>query len=130
MIGWRVAWAGILLAVLTGLYLVTGPLFPLLVSGVLVALPILQWTTAWFFWRRALVDPGTISLRIRTQDAVSLALASTGVAVLGVLAVARSFDLIPPVDRAVFLIGLSFSLLMTAAPAVNWLAVWRPWRPA
>jgi hypothetical protein len=59
-----------------------------------------------------------------------LALAQTVGAFLGLIVVLRALEIIPPVDRGVFLVGLGFALLMIAAPAINWLITWTPWRRA
>jgi hypothetical protein len=104
--------------------------FPLLIATLLVGLVIIQWAAAIFFNRAANADRSILSLQARAQDAVSLAVASSVAAILGLLVVARALDIIPPIDRAVFLVGISFALVMVAAPAVNWLVIWRPWRQA
>jgi hypothetical protein len=96
----------------------------------LIVLPIIQWATVGFFAARALEDPTIVSLRARVQDALALALAQTVGAFLGLIVVLRALEIIPPVDRGVFLVGLGFALLMIAAPAINWLITWRPWRSA
>lgn len=129
LVGFRIA-SG--LGLLVGLYilqLLTADAFPLLVGALLIALPVFQWATVYFFGRRAAERPDILSLRIRTQDATDLAMLQTAGAVLGLLVVLRAFDAIPPVDRSVFTVGLSFCLFMAARPALNWLQTWRPWRP-
>lgn len=102
--------------------------FPLVIGSLLVALVTVQWAAAIFFNRAANADRSILSLQARAQDAVSLAVASTVAGILGLLVVARALNIIPPVDRAVFLVGIGFALVMVAAPAVNWLVIWRPWR--
>lgn len=129
LVGSRLAGALGLLVVLIVIQQLAPDLFPLFVAAALIGLPILQWATVYFFGRRAAENPQILALQIRTQDAVALAIASSVGAVLGLLVVLRALALIPIVDRAVFLIGVSFVLLMVAAPAVNWLIVWRPWAP-
>jgi hypothetical protein len=94
----------------------------------LIALPIVQWAAVGFFAARSLEDPTIVSLRARVQDALALAIAQTVGGGLGLIVVLRALSLIPPVDRGVFLVGISFALLMVAAPAVNWLLTWKPWR--
>lgn len=129
LVGTRLIAAAVLLV---GLFLmedVFDDAFPVLISIVLIGLPFLQWATVYFFGRRAKAKPDVLSLQIRVQDAFAMALASTAGAVLGILVVARAVNLIPPFDRSAFLVGLSFALLMGAAPAVNWLIQWRPWLP-
>ena len=128
IVGSRLAAAAVVMLALIALQLLTPELLPVLVSVALVALPIIQWAAVGFFAARSLEDPSIISLRARVQDAIALALAQTVGAALGLIVVLRALDIIPPVDRAVFLVGLSFSLLMVAAPAINWLVTWRPWR--
>lgn len=130
LVGARLAGSVALLVVLILLQQVTADAFPLFVAGALIGLPALQWATVYFFGRRAMESPEILALRIRTQDAVALAIASSVGALLGLLVVLRALALIPFVDRAVFLVGLSFCLLMVAAPAINWLIVWRPWASA
>lgn len=127
LVGSRLVGALALLVLLIAVERLMTDQFPLFVAGALIALPILQWATVYFFGRRAVDSPEIMALRIRTQDAVALAIASSVGAALGLLVVLRALALIPYVDRAVFLVGLSFCLLMVAAPAVNWLIVWRPW---
>lgn len=126
IIGWRLAAAAALLVVLTVLQLTLGAAFALLVSVGLVVIPALSWMTFWFFAKRAVLPDAPFTLKVRAQDAFALALASTVAGLLGVLAVLRAVNAIPPVP-GIFLVGLSFALLMTAAPAVNWLLIWRPW---
>lgn len=123
----RLAAAGVLLGVLTAAYLVLGPLYAILVSLGLVAVPALSWLTYWFFARRSVEHPEMLALRVQVQDALALALASSTAGLLGLFSIFRALDLVGP-EPGVFLIGLSFVLLMIAAPAVNWLLVWRPWR--
>lgn len=129
LVGSRVAGALGLLVALVVIEQLAPDQFPVFVAAALIGLPILQWATVYFFGRRAAENPKVVGLRIRTQDAVALAIASSAAAGLGLLVVLRALALIPIVDRAVFLVGLSFCLLMVAAPAVNWLIVWRPWAP-
>ena len=103
-------------------------IFPLLVAVVLIALPVLQWATVYFFATRLDAHPDILALRARVQDAVALALASTVGALLGLLVVFRALNIIASIDRNVFLVALAYVLLMVAAPAVNWLATWKPWQ--
>jgi len=126
--GRHLAAALTLLAGLAGLQWATGPIFSLIVSGVLVALPVLQWATVYFFWQRSILYPEILTLRIRVQDALYLALASSMAGALGIIAIARVLNLMPPVGAGVFLVGLSFSLVMVAFPALNWLVTWKPWQ--
>lgn len=128
IVGTRLVAALLVMAVLIALQVLVPDVLPLIVAVALIALPILQWAAVGFFAARSLEDPSIISLRARVQDALALALAQTVGAALGLIVVLRAFDVIPPVDRGVFLVGLSFALLMVAAPAVNWLITWRPWR--
>lgn len=102
--------------------------FPIIVAALLVGLVAIQWAAAIFFNRAANADRSILSLQARAQDSVSLAVASSVAGLLGLLVVARALNIIPAVDRAVFLIGIGFALVMVAAPAVNWLVIWRPWR--
>ena len=123
----RLAAAGALLAALWLANLALGDVFTLLVSLALVAVPALSWMTYWFFAKRAVAHPELLALRVQVQDALALALASSTAGVLGVFAVLRALNVVGP-NPDVFLVGLSFALLMIAAPAVNWLVVWQPWR--
>ena len=102
---------------------------PYFVAIALIVLPIVQWAAVGFFAARSVENPEIVSLRARVQDAMALALAQTAGAALGLIVVLRALNVIAPVDRGVFLVGLSFALLMIAAPAVNWLVTWRPWKP-
>ncbi len=129
LFGTRLAAALTVLFALILLQLTVPDVLPIVVAVALIVLPVIQWATVVFFALRALEDPTIISLRARVQDAVALAIASTVGAVLGLIVVARQLNVIPPVDRGVFLVGISFALLMTAAPAINWLITWRPWKP-
>ena len=128
IVGTRLAASAIVLASLIALQLMIPELLPFLVGLALIVLPFVQWAAVGFFAARSIEAPEILSLRARVQDATALALASTAAAVLGLLVVARQLNAIAPVDRAVFLVGLSFALIMVAAPAVNWLVTWRPWR--
>lgn len=128
IVGTRFAAALGLLLLLVFLQLVAPSAFPILVAAVLVVSPFLNLAAYWFFARRAVLPDAPFTLKIRVQDALALLLASTTSAVLGVLVVLRALNVIAPVDRAIFLVGIAFALLMLAAPAVNWLVVWRPWR--
>lgn len=128
IVGSRLAASAVVMFALVALQMLASEILPLLVSISLVVLPILQWAAVGFFAARSLEDPTIVSLRARVQDAIALALAQTVGAALGLMVVLRALELIPPVDRGVFLVGLSFSLLMVAAPAINWLITWRPWR--
>lgn len=129
ILGSRVAAAAITLAALIVLNVVIPDVLPLVVAIALIVLPIIQWAAVGFFAARSIEHPEIQSLRSRVQDALALALAQTAGAVMGMLIVLRSLNIIPVVDRGIFLVGLSFALLMIAAPAVNWLVTWRPWRP-
>lgn len=122
----RLAAAGLLLVALSVAYLVLGSLFSLLVSLALVAVPALSWLTYWFFARRSVAHPEMLALRVQVQDALALALASSTAGALGLFAVFRAAGLVAP-EPGIFLVGLSFALLMIAAPAVNWLVTWKPW---
>ncbi len=130
IVGTRLASAVLVLLGLIALQVLAPDVMPLIVALALIVLPILQWAAVGFFAARSLEDPSILSLRARVQDALALALAQTCGAALGLVVVLRALNAIPPVDRGVFLVGLSFALLMTAAPAVNWLATWTPWRRA
>lgn len=130
IIGTRLAVAAGLLGLLIVAELVVPEILPLMVCVALIVLPIVQWAAVGFFAARTLEDPSILALRARTQDAVALALAQTVGAALGLIVVLRAFSIITPIDRGVFLVGLSFALLMIAAPAVNWLLTWKPWRSA
>lgn len=128
IIGSRLVAAALVLVTLVALQLMIPDALPAFVGMALIVLPFIQWAAVGFFAARSIEAPEILSLRARVQDATALALASTAAAVLGLLVVARQFNAIAPVDRSVFLVGLSFALIMTAAPAVNWLITWRPWR--
>lgn len=130
MLGSRLLAAVAVLAVLIVLQIAAPDVMPVLLACALIVLPIIQWATVGFFAARALEDPTIISLRSRVQDALALALAQTVGAFLGLIVVLRALEIIPAVDRGVFLVGIGFALLMIAAPAVNWLITWRPWRSA
>src|SRR5690348_11100353 len=129
IVGTRLIAAVLVLVSLAVLNLVIPEALPYLVAIALIVLPIIQWAAVGFFAARAVENPEIISLRARVQDALALALAQTAGAVLGLILVLRALNVIAPVDRGVFLVGLSFALLMIAAPAVNWLVTWRPWKP-
>jgi hypothetical protein len=130
IIGTRLAAAATVFGTLVGLQLLLPDLLPFLVGVTLIVLPFVQWAAVGFFAARSIEDPAILSLRARVQDATALALASTAAAVLGGIVVGRQFNVIPAVDRGVFVVGLAFVLLMTAAPSLNWLLTWRPWRSA
>ena len=130
IVGSRLAVAVALLLLLVLAQLVIPDVLPLVVCIALIVLPIVQWAAVGFFAARSLEDPSILALRARVQDAVALALAQTVGAALGLIVVLRTFSIIPAIDRGVFLVGLSFALLMVAAPAVNWLLTWRPWQSA
>ena len=123
----RLAAAGLLLVFLWVANIVLGSLFAVLVSLGLIALPALSWLTYWFFARRSVEHPEILALRVQVQDALALALASSTAGLLGLFAVFRAMGVVGPAPD-VFLVGLSFALLMIAAPAVNWLVTWTPWR--
>lgn len=129
IVGTRIAAAAALFLLLCFLEAVTGDLFSFLVAVGLIIVPSLSWATFYFFARRAVLPDAPFALKIRVQDALALSIASTVGAFLGLIVVLRAVNIIGPVDRSVFLVGLSFALLMIAAPAVNWLVVWTPWRP-
>ena len=129
IVGTRLASAVVVLVALIVANAIIPATLPYFVAIALIVLPIIQWAAVGFFAARAVENPEIISLRARVQDALALALAQTAGAVLGFLVVLRALNLIQPVDRGVFLVGLSFALLMIAAPAVNWLVTWRPWKP-
>lgn len=130
IIGTRLVASAAVLAVLTVLQLTIPRVLPNLIAGALIVLPIICWAAFGFFLARALEDPTILSLRARVQDALALALAQTVGAFLGLIIVLRALEVIPPVDRGVFTVGITFCLVMIAAPAVNWLLTWRPWRSA
>jgi hypothetical protein len=130
MLGNRLLAALAVLVALTVLQLAAPDVMPVVLACALIVLPIIQWATVGFFAARALEDPTIVSLRARVQDALALALAQTVGAFLGLIVVLRALEIIPPVDRGVFLVGLGFALLMIAAPAINWLITWTPWRRA
>ena len=129
LLGTRIIAALLVLLALIVMYIVLPDVLPVIVAVALIVLPIIQWAAVGFFAARAVENPEIISLRARVQDALALALAQTAGAVLGLILVLRALNVIAPVDRGVFLVGLSFALLMIAAPAVNWLVTWRPWKP-
>lgn len=129
IVGGRLIASLVVLLVLGLLNLIVPAALPILVSVALIALPIIQWAAVGFFAARSVEHPEILSLRARVQDALALALAQTVGAAMGLLVVLRSLNLIEPVERGVFLVGLSFALLMIAAPAINWLVTWRPWKP-
>ena len=130
LVGTRLLLAAMVFTALVLLQVTVPDILPVIVAIALIVLPIVQWAAVGFFAARSLEDPTIISLRARVQDAVALALAQTVGAFLGALVVLRALNIIDPVDRSVFLVGIAFALLMIAAPAVNWLATWKPWRAA
>ena len=130
IVGTRLLVAALLMAALILAQVLVPQVLPIIVALALVVLPIVQWAAVGFFIARSLEDPSILALRSRTQDAVALALAQTVGAALGLVVVLRALNVIDAVDRGVFLVGLSFALLMVAAPAVNWLVVWKPWSKA
>jgi len=127
IVGTRLAASVALLFLLVLGQAILGDRFAIIVALGLVIVPALSWMTFWFFAKRAVQPDSPFTLRVRTQDALALALASSVGGLLGLIVVARALNVVPPVDRSVFLVGLAFALLMIAAPAVNWLAIWRPW---
>jgi hypothetical protein len=128
ILGRRLAATAALFLALCVLEVATGDYFGLLVALALLIVPVLSWATFYFFAVRAMQPDAPFVLKIRVQDALALAIASSVGAVLGFVVVLRQVGVLPAVDRAVFLVGLSFALLMIAAPAVNWLIVWTPWK--
>lgn len=124
----RLARALLILIALVIVQLALPDLFPAFVGILLIGATFIQWAAAVFFNRAAAKDGTILSLQARAQDSVSLAVASTVGGGLGLLVVARALNVIPAVDRAVFLVGIGFALVMIAAPAVSWLVIWRPWR--
>jgi hypothetical protein len=127
LVGRRLASSIGLLLMLVIVQRLTGEAFVAIVAVTLIALVGFQWLTAVFFTQRSVESPDVLSLRIRAQDAVALAVASTVGGLLGVLVILRALHAITAVDPAVYLIGISFALLMIASPAVNWFLTWRPW---
>lgn len=128
IVGMRLAASIGLLIGLGILEQLAGSLFPYLVAILLIVVPVIQWATVFFFARRLDAHPEIDALRARVQDAVALSLASTVAGLLGLLFVFRALGIIAKVDGTIFLIGLSYVFLMVAAPAVNWLVTWQPWR--
>lgn len=120
----RLAASATLLIVLAALYRVLGDLYAIPIAGILVVLPILQWVVFRFFYLRSRERPDNIVLRVRAQDALSLALAQSVGAILGGLVLARVADVIPPPGPGVFTVGLSFLACMIAAPALNTYVTW------
>lgn len=108
-------------------YLVTDA-FPFFVSIALPILLLINLATAFMLARASRRAPEIVSLRARADDAIFLVAASAAAATMGLLVIGRAFGTIPPVPREVFLIGVSYALIVLSAPAVNWLIVWRPWR--
>jgi hypothetical protein len=124
----RLAASLVLLLVLVLLAAAVPQGFASAVGLTLVGALAIQWGAALYFNRKSAERPDIVSLRVRAQDQVALAVASTAAAVLGGITVARELALIGPVTREVSLIGLSFALLMLVAPAVNALVTFAPWR--
>lgn len=124
----RLVGAAGLIALLTVLYLALGDLYAVPIAVILVALPILQWTVFRFFYRRSREHPDNIVLRVRAQDALSLALAQSVGAVLGGIVLLRLIKAVPQPGPGVFSVGLSFLACMIAAPALNAFVTWGPWR--
>ena len=125
LLGTRVLIATVLVTALTLLELLSTELFTMTVSVILTVIPVLFWRTTAFFVRSALNHPDAPALVRQAQDHFALSVASTAAGVLGLLLILRAVTLIGPIPREVFLIGLSYALLMVAAPAVNWLLAWR-----
>lgn len=127
LVGTRLAASAVLFIVLVVANAVLPPsLFTILLSVALLAVPALLWVVFWFFARRSVVHPEIVSLRVQTQDALALAIASTAGGVLGFIGLARVLNLVPSIGSLVT-VGIAFILLMIAAPAVNWILVWKPW---
>lgn len=122
----RLAAAATLLAALVLLELTLPDVLPGLISLALVVVLVIQWAAVAFFVPRSVADPSILSLQTRAQDAISLALASTSTAAVVVFRAVTPAN--EPVSIAVLLIGLSFTLVMVAAPAVNWFVTYRPWQ--
>lgn len=128
IVGTRLVASAALLLLLVALsLLLPSPWFVVIVGLALIAVPALLWTTYWFFAKRAVLHPEILALRVQVQDALALAIASTMAGLIGFVGLARVLNLIPSIGPLVT-VGISFVLLMIAAPAVNWLVTWRPWQ--
>lgn len=126
--GDRARYAGIVaVAVLLGiLEAVAGELFVLVIAAVLVAAPLLNWRAFLRLRtkRRDRADlglPPIFSLRTAYYAALFLAVASTSLAAVGLFVVARELDVVGAVPREVFLVLLSFPLVLISGPALEWL---------
>lgn len=129
IIGTRLAAsAALLLLLVFSNAVLPAPWFVVFLALALIAVPSLSWITFWFFLRRAQLHPEIRSLRVQVQDHFALALASTVGGLLGFVGLARTLNVLPSIGSIVT-VGIAFVLLMIAAPAVNALIVWRPWRP-
>lgn len=102
--------------------------FAIIVAAALVIAPVITGAATYYFARESVANPSILSLRERAQTSFLLFLASLSSAALGGLVVARELERIGPVPRDIFLIGISFALLLIAGPAGNGLVTWQPWR--
>lgn len=128
LLGSRILAAVVLLVALIAAYALLPDQFPLLVSATFAGALIVQFIAARFFIPKAVANDSIVSLRLRAQDVFAGLLGLTTLVILGGILVGRALALIPdPVDRGVFLVGLSFALLMLASPALNALLTWQPW---
>lgn len=118
----------LLLPALLVLEWATAGSFAILVSLALPVLLVVNIVTAVLLAQASRRAPEIVSLRARADDAVFLGAAAAAAAVMGTLVIARAFGAIQPVPREVFLVGISYALIVLSAPAVNWLVVWKPWR--
>lgn len=131
LLGPHVIGAVALLVSLIGLYAVLPALFPVIAVMTFVVALVLIVASVRFFVPKAVVNDKIISLRVRAQDQVAALIGISTLVTIGALLVARAFALIAnPIDRGVYLVGISFAVLMLASPALNALVVWRPWRDA
>lgn len=128
LLGTRLIAAVALLVALAVIYAATPVLFPFVAVAAFVAVFGIVLASVRFFVPKAVENEEIISLRVRAQDQVASLIGIATLVFLGVILVLRAFALIPnAVDRGVFLVGITFAVLMLASPAVNALLTWRPW---
>lgn len=115
-------------ALLSGLIvgeLAAPELFTLGVSAALVIAPGINWVAIGRFRVKHQANPGIRSLQAAYYTLVVLAIASTTVALIGLVVLLRAAGLVSMVPRDVFLIAIAYSLLLITAPAIEWL-IFRP----
>lgn len=115
------------LVTLAALEFLAPPVFPVLVSIILLLTLGISWM-AWHELRMiaremAEEDIDNELLKRDIQDAEATALAATAAGGVGLYAILRVLKVAPQAQDLI-LIGLSFALIMISAPAINWYIYW------